>query len=287
MPFLRTSGLKGSVEKDQRIKTLAIALGYDSHLQDAARTFGKPVSSEEEELRNSTARSRPGNVLSGEYQETTRFNSTMYWIVGDEEPVKIPGDLKMGLKALRSEQPDFASSIVVIDVSKDGTAHRGIIEALKDIPGGRGVITAEIITRNISLPSRARAVVADGVTVKDYPVPFDLHGFRVHAEMVAASVAVTLETHTSTPSTTSTTSTTSTVSDATAMMGHGSGLSMLFGESGTFSHWRGTPIAPMPMSTTNPGFPSVPPVSLPTTTQGSTRTSSTAPPGIWRPFDFD
>ena len=285
MPFLRTSGLGTSTTSDQRIKTLATALGYDSHLQDATRTFGQPVAPGERP-KTSTANSRPERVLYGMYQETSRFNSTMYWIVGDEEPVKIPGDLKASFEKLRSKQPDFASSIVVIDVSKDHTAHRGIIEALQDIPGGRDVIIANLITDNVSIPGRTshtRADVTTGITVKDYPASFDLPSFRVHAEMIATSVAVTLETPT-----TSAPSTNSTVSNAFATMGRGSGLSMVSSESGTFSHWRGTPVAPMPMPTTaNTEFPSVPPVSLPTTTQGSTRTSSTARPEIWRPFYVD
>ena len=70
----------------------------------------------------------------------------MYWIIGDEADVRVPGDIGSRLSKLRGLQKDFARGIVLIDVSSTQDNWGEIGEALKNNDVPHAVVLGEMKT---------------------------------------------------------------------------------------------------------------------------------------------
>ena len=182
-PFIVRSGLKSSTDSDRTTKTLAIGLGAPEKgqmIQDATAVFGQP------DVKSSAVRDNAGRMLHDPKRPTEpKYNDKMYWLIGDEEPLKIPGDLEYGLRKLRTLQTDFARSIVLIDISSTGLKHVEISTALRKMNVKHGVVFGERVTKWTYASENATKKSTNTVGMSAYGVEFDLPVYGAYVEGVA------------------------------------------------------------------------------------------------------
>ena len=181
-PFIVKSGLKNTTTTGRATKTLAESLGAGptQRIQDATSTFG------EHGVELSYARDQPHLVLYGtKHPRVSKYNDKMYWLIGDEEPVKVPGDLKVGLNRLRSLEQDFARSIVLIDISSTGLKHVDISNALRKSDVQHGVVFGERVTNRTFRSANATQRTVNTVGMSAYGQEFELPEYRAYVEGVS------------------------------------------------------------------------------------------------------
>ena len=181
-PFIVKSGLKSTTVDNRATKSLAIGLGAgpNQRIADATAVFG------ESGVELSSARGSAAQVLyGGKRPRVSKYNDKMYWLIGDEEPVKVPGDLEFGLRKLRGLQTDFARSIVLIDISSTGLKHVEISKELSRINVKHGVVFGERATNWTYSSENSIQKSTSTVGMSAYGQEFELPEYRAYVEGVA------------------------------------------------------------------------------------------------------